>query len=71
MKKTFSKIISVFLLITMLFSMGIVSSAASEADYKATFRIATDKTSVAKGETVTVDLKLKTNYYIYSILQEN
>ncbi len=67
MKKNFSRIISVLLLVTMIFSMGIVSSAASEADYKATFRILTDKTSVKAGEEVTVDVRLKTNYYIYSM----
>ncbi len=67
MKKTFSKIISVLLLVTMLFSMGIVSSAASESSYVATFSIDLDKSSVAKGEDVTVSVNLKTNYYIYSM----
>lgn len=67
MKKTFSKIISVCLLVTMLFSMGIVSSAAAESSYVATFSIATDKTAVAAGENVTVSVKLKTNYYIYTM----
>ncbi len=67
MKRTLSKIISVVLLATMLISSGVVSlssSAASEADYKATFTIVTDKTSVAAGEEVKVSVKLKTNYYI-------
>lgn len=67
MKKTLIKIVSVVLLITMLFSMGIVSSAAAESTYVATFSISTDKASVAKGENVTVSVKLKTNYYIYSM----
>lgn len=70
MKKTLCKVISVLLLITMLFSTGIASlssSAASEADYKATFSIKTDKTSVAAGENVTVSVKLKTNYYIFAM----
>lgn len=67
MKKTFSKIISVCSLITMLFSIGIVSSAASESSYTATFSIDTDKTSVSAGENVTVSVNLKTNYYIYSM----
>lgn len=67
MKKTISKIVSVLLLVAMLFSMGIVSSAASESTYVATFSIVTDKTSVAKDENVTVSVKLKTNYYIYSM----
>ena len=67
MKNCFSKIVSVLLLVTMLFSMGIVSSAASESSYVATFSIETDKVSVAKGENVTVSVKLKTNYYIYSM----
>ena len=68
MKKTSCKVISVLMLITMLFSTGIASltsSAASEADYKATFSIVTDKKSVAAGENVTVSVKLKTNYYIF------
>ncbi len=67
MKKTFTKMISVLMLITMLLSTGIVSivsSASSEADYKATFSIVTDKTSVKAGEEVKVSVKLKTNYYI-------
>lgn len=70
MKKTFCKVISILLLITMLFSTGIASLtslAASEADYKATFSIVTDKTSVDAGENVTVSIKLKTNYYIFSM----
>lgn len=70
MKKTFCKVISVLLLVTMLFSTGIASlssSAASEADYKATFSIHTNKKSVAAGEEVTVNVKLKTNYYIFSM----
>lgn len=67
MKKTFCKVISVLLLVTMLFSTGIASSAASEADYKATFSIKTDKASVAAGENVTVSVKLKTNYYIFAM----
>lgn len=67
MKKNFSRVISALLLVVMVFSMGIVSSAASEADYKATFRIVTDKTSAKAGEEVNVDVRLKTNYYIYSM----
>ncbi len=67
MKRNLSRIISVLMLVVMLFSMGIVSSAASEADYKATFRIVTDKTSLKAGEEVSVDVRLKTNYYIYSM----
>ncbi len=70
MKKNFCKVISVLLLITMLFSTGIAaisSSAASESSYVATFSITTDKTSVAKGENVTVNVNLKTNYYIYAM----
>lgn len=67
MKKSFSKIVSVLLMITMLFSMGIVSSAASESSYVATFSIDMDKATVAKDENVTVSVKLKTNYYIYSM----
>ena len=67
MKRTFTKIISILMLMTMLCSTGVVSlvsSAASEADYKATFSIVTDKTSVKAGEEVKVSVKLKTNYYI-------
>lgn len=70
MKKTFCKVISVLMLITMLFATGIAgitSFAASEADYVATFSIKTDKTSLAKGEDVVVSVNLKTNYYIYSM----
>ncbi len=70
MKNTFCKVISVLMLITMLFSTGvagITSSAASEADYVATFSIKTDKTSLSKNEEVVVSVNLKTNYYIYSM----
>jgi len=70
MKKTFCKIVSVLMLITMLFSTGIAgitSSAASESDYVATFSTKTDKTSLSKGDTVTVNVNLKTNYYIYAM----
>lgn len=70
MKRNFCKVISVLMMMVMLFSTGAVaisSSAASEADYKATFSIKTDKTSVSKGETVKVSVKLKTNYYIFSM----
>lgn len=67
MKKTFSKIVSVLLLVTMVFSVTIVSSAASESSYTATFSISTDKKSVSSGENVTVSVNLKTNYYIYAM----
>ena len=70
MKRNFCKVISVLMLMVMLFSTGISaisSSAASEKDYKATFSIKTDKTSVKKGETVKVSVNLKTNYYIFSM----
>ena len=70
MNKKLCKILSVFLLTVMLFSAGlsaITSNAASESDYTATFRIATDKTSVVKDDLVTVSVLLKTNYYIYTM----
>ncbi len=70
MKHTICKIVSVLMVVTMLFSTGIAaitSSAASESSYKATFSIVTDKKTVAKGENVTVSLKLKTNYYIFAM----
>lgn len=70
MKRSFCKIVSVLMLVTMLLSTGvaaITSSAASESSYKATFSIVTDKTSVKAGENVTVELKLKTNYYIFAM----
>ncbi len=70
MKRTFCKVISVFMLITMLFSTGVAgvtSLAASESDYVATFSIKTDKTSLSKGEDVVVSVNLKTNYYIYAM----
>lgn len=70
MKRNFCKVISVIMMMVMLISTGVVaisSSAASEADYKATFSIKTDKASLEKGETVRVSVKLKTNYYIFSM----
>ncbi len=71
MKRTFCKVISVLMLLVMLIPTGIAaissSAAASEKDYKATFSIKTDKTSVKKGETVKVSVNLKTNYYIFSM----
>lgn len=70
MKRNFCKVISVLMMMVMLLSTGVVaisSSAASEADYKATFSIKTDKTSVKAGENVKVSVKLKTNYYIFSM----
>lgn len=70
MKKTFCKVISVLVLITMIFSTGVAgvtSFAASEADYVATFSITTDKTSLSKGEDAVVSVNLKTNYYIYAM----
>ncbi len=70
MKKNFCKVISVLLLMTMLLSTGIAaisSSAASEKDYTATFSIETDKTYASVGDEITVSVKLKTNYYIYSM----
>ncbi len=70
MKKSFGKVISVFMLVIMLFSTGVAgvnSSASSEADYVATFSIVTDKTSLSAGEDVVVSVNLKTNYYIYAM----
>ncbi len=68
MKKSY-KIISVLLLVCMIFSMGTVASFAAddESKYVATFKIDTGTDTASKGQLVTVNVKLKTNYYIYAI----
>ncbi len=46
---------------------GLSALGADESDYVAEFRIVTDKASYSQGEAVAVDVKLKTNYYIYAM----
>lgn len=63
------KVISVLLVVLCIFSaLSIASFAADESAYKAEFMITADKTkNIAQNDTVTVSVKLKTNYKIYVI----
>lgn len=63
------KIISVLLVVLCVFSVACVAAfAADESAYKADFTIVADKSAnVAKNDTITVSIKLKTNYKIYVV----
>ena len=68
LRKVSCRLTSLLMTVVLLIGVsGLSVFAADESDYVAEFRIVTDKTSYVKGETVAVDVNLKTNYYIYAM----